>query len=249
MDQEEELERLEENWNALGEKDPMWAVLYDPDKKGNNWDPDEFYATGSKEISALITYLTDLGLEPSGARALDFGCGLGRLTQPLADHYELAMGVDIAASMIDGARARNTRGDRCEFVLNVAADLSRFDDASFDLVHSRIVLQHIPVDLALGYMREFVRIARPGAIITFDFPSGPVPGVKGFVAKWTPRAALNVLRRIRYRDTSVMEMHWLPAPDVIAAVAECGARLVDDRPIPAAPGAHVVKHQFCFVRS
>jgi len=59
------------------------------------------------DVATEFAYIESLGVEPSGGRALDFGCGLGRLTQPLAERFDEAVGVDIAASMIEGARRQS----------------------------------------------------------------------------------------------------------------------------------------------
>ena len=73
--------------------------------------------------------------------------------------------------MIEGAEAFNRQGDRVHYVVNDTSDLSRFDDESLDLVFSVIVLQHIRPDIALGYVREFFRICKPGGAVVFQIPS------------------------------------------------------------------------------
>jgi len=166
-----DVERTRLVWNQLGERDPMWAVLSSPDKIGGRWDVDEFFASGEAQVSTLVGRLDAAGALPHTDRALDFGCGLGRLTLPLADHFTRVDGVDVAASMIEQARRHNTRGERCTFHLNERSDLARFDDDSFDLVLSLVVLQHIPPALTKRYLAEFVRVAKPGGTIVFQLPS------------------------------------------------------------------------------
>lgn len=116
-----ELQSLGQTWNSLGQNNPMWAIL--TKSNGKEWDPAEFFRSGEEEIAAELSWVQSLGIDIAMGRALDFGCGLGRLTQPLADHFQGAVGVDIAASMIEGARASNRRGARCEFVHNDHDDL------------------------------------------------------------------------------------------------------------------------------
>ena len=97
------LRESQRNWDALGKADPLWTVLTWPEKKGNQWDTDEFFKTGADEIEAVMRSLESLGLDPPRGKALDFGCGVGRLTQALAGRFDEAHGVDIAESMIDMA--------------------------------------------------------------------------------------------------------------------------------------------------
>ena len=90
------LRALRRHWDEFGKRDPLWAILTAPDKKGNRWSIDEFLATGRDQITALIGYLDSRGLAARRRRALDFGCGAGRLTHALADHFDQVIGVDIA---------------------------------------------------------------------------------------------------------------------------------------------------------
>ena len=54
------LDRLRRDWEALGEADPLWAILTDPHKKGNRWDLEEFLQTGRDEISELMARIARL---------------------------------------------------------------------------------------------------------------------------------------------------------------------------------------------
>src|SRR5688500_10455568 len=112
-----DLEPLRALWDQLGREDPLWAVLTRPDRRGRTWDEDEFFATGRREIAEVLGRLPELPGE-SPRRALDFGCGVGRLTQALAERFDAVVGVDVAASMIEEARARNRVGPRCTYLLN-----------------------------------------------------------------------------------------------------------------------------------
>jgi SAM-dependent methyltransferase len=168
-----ELRELQTNWDQFGRTDPMWAILTHENKRGHGWKPDEFFATGRQEVADVLGYLAELGLPKARRAALDFGCGLGRLTQALGEHFESATGVDIAPSMIEGARRYNRHGDRCRYVLNDRDDLSVFPDASFDLIYSNIVLQHMKPEYSRRYAREFVRLLTPGGAAVFQIPSEP----------------------------------------------------------------------------
>src|ERR1700675_2485116 len=90
------LATLQRSWDSLGAIDPMWTVLSDPTKLGHGWDESAFFATGVDEINELVARLRHHGMTATGERALDFGCGVGRLTQALAAHFAQVTGVDIA---------------------------------------------------------------------------------------------------------------------------------------------------------
>lgn len=171
-------ENLRQTWDTLGRKDPLWAVLSDPAKRNNRWNSQEFFRTGEVEVAALFDNLRSRDLEVKRGRCLDFGCGVGRLTQAFCAYFEEVDGVDIAQSMLDQARERNQYGARCRYHLNVKPDLRLFESATFDLVYSVIVLQHMVPDLAEKYLGEFMRVLVPGGIAVFQVPSryiGPQP--------------------------------------------------------------------------
>lgn len=167
------LEELQRTWDRLGAEDPLWAVLSYPERRGGRWDLEEFLATGRREIEALLARIEALGLDIGRRRALDFGCGVGRLTQALAAHFERCDGVDIAPSMIDHARRLNRFKERCHYHVNLRDDLSLFADGSFDLVYSRLVLVHVPPELSRRYVAELIRVTRPNGLAVFHLPSGP----------------------------------------------------------------------------
>lgn len=165
-----ELKDLQQHWTAFGEQDPLWAILTAPGKRGGGWDLDEFFATGRTEVKEVLDVTATRGIVVNAGRALDFGCGVGRLTRALAEHFESCDGVDVAATMIERAVEFNQNGERVRFHHNDASDLSLFADESFDFVLALIVLQHMQPELMRGYMREFLRVLRPAGVAFFNIP-------------------------------------------------------------------------------
>jgi SAM-dependent methyltransferase len=169
-----DFDQLQRDWEGLAVDDPLWAVLTRPDRRGGRWDPDEFFATGSEEVAAVIGRVRRLAPALWPGRALDFGCGVGRLTRPLADHFDEVVGVDIAPTMIDLARRYHADRPSCRFEVNQTEDLARFPSGRFDLVLSLIVLQHVPPATAVRYLRELCRVVAPGGVLAVQVPARPV---------------------------------------------------------------------------
>ena len=69
-----DIEKLQKVWDKLGEKDPLWAALSIPQKKGNKWNIEEFFETGRKKINNIMDYLDELNIKPNSNKVLDFGC-------------------------------------------------------------------------------------------------------------------------------------------------------------------------------
>jgi len=160
------------NWETFGRRDPLFGVLSDPAKANGRWDVDEFFNSGRAHVAKLFRILAEHGVTVTAGQALDFGCGVGRLTLPIGERFEHTVGVDVAPSMIRLAQRHNTAASRCEFVVNTDPDLRRFQAGTFDFVHSCLVLQHIPPDVSTRYIAEFLRVARPGGLVVFQVPAG-----------------------------------------------------------------------------
>jgi len=161
------LEELQKHWDLFGKTTPFWAVL----SVAEATDPAQFFATGQAEIDGVMADLEWRGLPSGRGLCLDFGCGIGRVTQALARYFDTVYGVDIAESMLDQARQFNHLGGHCRYVLNTTSDLAQFAEGTFDLVYSRLVLQHMEPQYAKQYIREFVRVLAAGGVAYFQVPS------------------------------------------------------------------------------
>lgn len=224
-----ELRAQERQWERLGRRDPLWAILSHPDKKNGAWDEEEFFATGKAEIAASMARASALGLPMARKSALDFGCGVGRLTQALADYFEEVTGVDIAPTMIEKARLYNRHGERCRYVLNAQNHLGAFPTACFDLVYSNITLQHLPRRHVQSYIGEFVRVLRPKGLLVFQVPDR----YRNWCYGLGHRLYLAVTRRVLHRP-DVVELYGLPRKHVVALLEGRGMQLLGIEEDPAA---------------
>ena len=224
------LDRVGAAWATLGAQDPLWAVCVDPERRGGRWDVEEFMATGQAEVTLALDRLDQLGLCPSRAAALDFGCGVGRLTAALAAHFDSVTGVDISAPMLARASDLLAGYSGCQLVHSDRPDLSAFADASFDLVYSSLVLQHMPGGLAAGYLREFIRVTRPGGAVVIVVPGRHRWTPRGLVYSLAPQPLIGLLQRRIFGYPAAMQMHTLPARRVRPIVEAAGARLLASDP-------------------
>jgi ubiquinone/menaquinone biosynthesis C-methylase UbiE len=162
------LKVLEKHWEAYAQTDPLWAICTDPDRKGRRWDPADIFASGEKEIAAVLQYLDSLGLilEKRGP-ALDFGCGVGRLTQAIASRFDSVLGVDISPTMIELARNYNRYARTTQYVCNRSEGLP-FENETFTFIYSSVVLQHIAPVYIGRYLAEFFRVLKPNGVLVFQ---------------------------------------------------------------------------------
>lgn len=83
-----DLSELRRHWDEFGRRDPLWAILTLEDARRGRWDERAFFATGEVEVAGLIKNLDALSLPLARRRALDFGCGVGRITTALCRYFE-----------------------------------------------------------------------------------------------------------------------------------------------------------------
>ncbi len=142
--------------------------------QGGGWPVDEFFHHGQIEIDQMLDHIDALGLRGKCRDlALDFGCGVGRLTQALGLEYDHVIGADISAEMVKQAKELNRRGDRVEYVKTGERLLDTLEPGTFDLIYSRIVLQHMPAEYQRAYVGEFVKLLAPNGLAVFQIPEGP----------------------------------------------------------------------------
>lgn len=225
-----DLEETQRHWERLAQSDPLYAVLSEPSKRGRRWQEAEFFATGEAEIAELARRAGALGLSLGGRRALDFGCGVGRLTQALAGLYAEALGVDASPSMLELARAYDRRG-RCRFALNQAPDLAAFPGGHFDLVYSNLVLQHLPPAAARRFIAEFLRLRSPGGLAVFHLPTrGEGSRLRAALKALCPPPLLRAWRRLRYGAGHPAEvevaMHGVPEAEVLELLRSLGGEVL-----------------------
>ena len=219
------------DWEALGEIDPLYAILSAPDAKHGEWDVDAFLATGQADAARIMSACEALGLPVHRRASFELGCGVGRITRALSPSFERSVGVDISAAMIERALEMDSGQPGCEWAVNDTADLRAFADGEFDLVVSFIVLQHVPDRMAISsYLREMARILAPGGALVVQMPASMPLRQR---VQWR-RRAYHGLRAVRVPERTLYDrfgldpirMNWLPRRDVEAAIRLGGARVV-----------------------
>lgn len=222
-------------WDDLGELDPFWATITDPEQKHGRGDLAKYLETGEVEIDGVMAAAARLGFPAERREALDFGCGLGRLTRALSRHFDRCWGIDISESMIARATELHRAEPKCRFLVNGEDRLAMFQDGQFDLIYSNVVLEHAPDEATIRrYISELVRTLRPGGILIFQLPSH-IPWRK----RVQPRRRLYHLlrafgldKRFLYERLSLypIRMNFVPESDVIALLEQRGARVLDVHP-------------------
>src|SRR5450755_1573794 len=97
--------RMRDDWNARAREDAGYYVAFgrrEQDEAG-------FFATATEVINSLEWELRRVPLAARGGwKALEIGCGPGRLMRPMSRHFVEIDGVDVSDEMIALAKQRLT---------------------------------------------------------------------------------------------------------------------------------------------
>jgi hypothetical protein len=215
-------------WEKFGRSDPYFGVLADekftaPRIAENR---DEFFATGRASVRHILKRYEAHFAKLERGRALDHGCGVARLTLPLADEFSEVVALDVSRSMLEEARSNAERTGRANVEFALADDGLTNAPGEFDFVNSYMVLQHIPVRRGLAIASVLIEKVHPGGGFHMHFSirtdplrsralwwaSHHIPGVK----LWQ-----NIFARRRW-NAPAMQMNNYPLSRVAVLLAGLG---------------------------
>jgi len=204
MQPEQLCRQMREDWNRRAREDARYYVAFG--RRGQ--DDEEFFATGRDLARGLERELKRL---PPGhwraRRALEIGCGLGRLMLPLAHCFGEIHGVDVSDEMVRLAREKLREVPHAHVHLNSGGDLAAFADDSFDFVYSYAVFQHIPTrEVVFSYLCEARRVLKPGGIFRFQVNGLPPNGSQYDTWSGVRISASEIARFAREHDMQLLAL-------------------------------------------
>jgi SAM-dependent methyltransferase len=169
-------ERMRADWNQRAREDSHYYAAF----ARLDQEEGEFFSTAADVVRDLESELKRLSPEiPVPARrALEIGCGPGRLMRPMSRHFGEIHGVDISDEMIAQARRKLHDIPHAHLDRTTGSDLSLFPSDHFDFVYSYAVFQHIPsAEIVFSYLRETVRVLKPGGFARLQIDGRPRPAL------------------------------------------------------------------------
>lgn len=147
------------DWREIGATEPFWGVLTDPRFKSENLtaaNVESFYGSGVDHMAEIVDRLRRQTGAPPRGRALDFGCGAGRLSEAMTAHADHVVGYDISPGMLEKARLRHGAAHYTDVL----------PDGPFDWINSFIVFQHIPPERGAPLMEALLDRLAPGGHVS-----------------------------------------------------------------------------------
>ncbi len=156
-------EVMRQDWNRRAREDANYYVAFGR----RDQDDVEFFATAADVVRNLTRELHRLpGGDARSRRALEIGCGPGRLMLPMSRYFGDIHGVDVSEDMIRLAKEKLRDIPHAYASVASGADLAGFADESFDFVYSYAVFQHIPSrDVVFNYLSEALRVLKPDGVL------------------------------------------------------------------------------------
>jgi SAM-dependent methyltransferase len=216
-------DRTAGEWEELARREPYFPVLTDEGVRD-----DDFLKTGEEDIVVLLGAVASiLGRDPPLAAALDFGCGAGRLTLPLARRASRVVACDIAPTILEHARQNVHEAGLHNVTFIETRDLAGLPDGQFDFVCSLLTFQHIPPAEGYGLMRTLLRLLAPGGIAAIQLTLEPPGGGLQRLARML-RASRFVHRVMPHdiRRPSWMQVNAYDDRVMKRIIAEAGATVV-----------------------
>jgi SAM-dependent methyltransferase len=164
--------------------DPYFAVLTDEKYRRPSLDDarkEEFFQTGERHTAYLLQQCAKVaGNSFKPRRALDFGCGVGRVTIPLARGVEAMVGADVSPGMLAEAQRNAAVRGQSNIAWVQSDDGLTSLEGGFDLIHSCITFQHIaPLRGRVLFARLLGRLA-PGGVGALQITYAK----KRFASRW-----------------------------------------------------------------
>jgi SAM-dependent methyltransferase len=204
---------IKKAWTHLGKSNPHFSVLTNPSYLPENLDKniEEFWATGAQEVDRVIPVLERHGFGPTAGKiAVEYGCGVGRVTTALGKHFSRVHGYDISPEHLKLAtqRAQAVGAANAEFHECSVETLGKVEKCDF--YYSRIVFQHNPPPVIHLLIQNALKALNPGGIALFQIPVYS-PGYRFKIDEW--------LAQDHALD---MQMHCLPQQHIFRLIQDEG---------------------------
>jgi SAM-dependent methyltransferase len=160
-------------WKLIGRDDPYFGVLTGPEYRRDRLTEQalqSFFHSGACHVQQLLDDIrTHLDSEFCPRRALDFGCGVGRLVVNLGKCCTEVLGLDVSDGMLAEARANCARVGLPNVTIARADDGLSGAEGQFNLIHSYLVFQHIPVARGEKILARMLELLEPGGVVAWQF--------------------------------------------------------------------------------
>lgn len=165
---------IERCWTRLGEEEPHWSVLTQPEFRAAHISESmsQFYQSGKHDSDLLVDAARRCNVSlPTDGVCFELGCGVGRVTIWLASLFAQVIAADVSKPHLKIAEhAFRTRNQSNVYVLPITQIDALNGLRPFDCFFSLIVLQHNPPPVIRWLLKSVLTQLRPGGVAFFQLP-------------------------------------------------------------------------------
>jgi 2-polyprenyl-3-methyl-5-hydroxy-6-metoxy-1,4-benzoquinol methylase len=214
-------ERIHKQWEHLGATEPFWSVVTQPQYYVNEFEAhrEQFYKSGNHSCQVFLSALRRSGVNLADLNTcLDWGCGVGRVTEYLAGEFRNVIAADISKAHIDLAQKHL----RSKGVVNVELlqwlSLQQIQQLpQVDAIFSVITLQHNPPPVMAWMLSTLLANLRSGGVAYLQLPTYR----HGYI--------FEVERYLLSTPPNTLEMHFLPQHNVFKIIEAANCRCLEIR--------------------
>jgi SAM-dependent methyltransferase len=222
-------DRIRTAWTNLGATRPHHSVLTRSEYLPQNMSSeaaDRFWASGLREVGLIQSILKRHGFHHTNVKdCVEYGCGVGRVTVPLATVFRKVNAYDISQTHLDLAvrRASELKIENIKYHLCLV-EVAEHNLDNCDFFYSRIVFQHNPPPIIRELIKAALASLRAGGMAIFQVPT------------YNPAYSFRVQEYFARGRPPGMEMHCIPQAAVFSLVNASGCRVLEVREDNAAGG-------------
>jgi SAM-dependent methyltransferase len=208
-------DRIQHEWQYLGETEPYWSTITQPQYHIEQFESsrEQFYQSGKYVIDIYLAALRRNGINPNSINnLLEVGCGVGRVTQHLADNFPNVMAADISAAHISVGKAhiQNLKINNVEFIhWKEPGEVLQLK--SVDAIISVITLQHNSPPIIAWLLKNLLLTLNSGGVAFIQIPT------------YKSGYFFESQRYLETAQPNSLEMHFLPQHEIFKIIqnADC----------------------------
>jgi 2-polyprenyl-3-methyl-5-hydroxy-6-metoxy-1,4-benzoquinol methylase len=214
-------ERIRQEWEHLGETEPYWSVITQPQYYQAEFKShqDQFYESGNYSCQIFLASLRRCDVNPADLQTcLEVGCGVGRVTAYLAAAFKKVIATDISRNHLDiGIKYLESKQ-----INNVEykhwTNIQQLNDfTKVDAVYSIITLQHNPPPVMVWMLKNLFNKLNRGGVAYIQIPTYR----NGYIFEAT--------RYLHSTPPSTLEMHFLPQNKIFDIISNSNCKCLEIR--------------------
>jgi ubiquinone/menaquinone biosynthesis C-methylase UbiE len=207
-------EKMRREWNERAQKSFM---QYTSGTQTEN--ESDYLESARRDAATILKYLGDA--DTRTWKALDVGCGPGRIIQVLAPRFGEVHGVDVSDEMLRLGRERLKEHPNVQLHRLEGTHLKPFADGTFQVMWSYSVFYHMPRSLYYSYLKELSRVMAPGGRLIYQLAQ-----------TYSLRRWLNAVFRTEYADGDTNRRRFYTQGHLRRLAAENGFEVLSIEPGP-----------------